>query len=865
MGRDLRWLACACLGLVACGDGETPALDAMDMPGCARTCDDGLFCNGVEICSPGAAQADADGCVAGVEPCPPDACNEGIRSCVTCEDADGDGRRAMSCGGDDCDDADPNRFPGNVEVCDAMDHDEDCDPMTFGVRDDDRDGFPDDRCCNVDDAGTRFCGSDCNDASSAVVAGGVEVCDLLDNNCDGSIDEDVQRTFYADADGDGVGDAAGGTVMACTPPPGFSELDGDCDDTSERIRPGIPERCDAPGEGGAIDENCNGEVNEACACVDGESRPCSLLGFCASGTEACDAATGMFETVCSIAPIVDGECDGVDRDCDGEVDEGLTIDCFPDADNDGFARGGAASAEVCPDDTGREAFGGCPLGTTNRMPTAAALDCDEGDPAISPAGTEVCSDRGPAADEDCDGAIDEGVSVVCYADADDDGFAPAGAVGMASCINALRPLVGGCPVGTTNRAPAGADVDCNDGSDRVSPLGVEVCLDPASPADEDCDGRTDEGVAVACYADGDNDGFALRGAARVQRCRDGARPAFGECDFGFTSRAPSGRANQDCDDTRRDASPGETEVCDGTVDNDCDGTVDQAPICVCTTGAVRNCPLLGVCASGIQTCLGSAWSPCSVTPTMSEVLCDGRDEDCDGTVDDGLLTTCYLDDDSDGYAALGAATLSACGCPSGYTARVPTAAENDCADDNRERFPGAREICNRIDDDCDGRSAVPEDNDNDRHAAVGLSSTVCIGGFPKDDCDDRDDDVFPGQFRRFSVRRPNGACPRGEIPCPCTGSGSPFVCRPELFPGAACPLFSVSCPSSTPAGAFDYNCDGLDDPEPVANCSAGCGTTGPRSSAAGRCGQSVPARTCLPSGSSGCLTLNSGTTVVECN
>ncbi|MEM1418043.1 MAG: hypothetical protein AAGH15_24315, partial [Myxococcota bacterium] len=81
-----------------------------------------------------------------------------------------------------------------------------------------------------------------------------------------------------------------------------------------------------------------------------------------------------------------------------------------------------------------------------------------------------------------------------------------------------------------------------------------------------------------------------------------------------------------------------------------------------------------------------------------------------------------------------------------------------------------------------------------------------------------------------------------------------------------CPPFTLVCGPTTPAGAFDYDCDGLDEPEPVPRCSATfCGTTGPRTDPTGLCGQSVPARTCLPSGASGCLTLNSGTTTVECN
>src|SRR5690606_530022 len=97
-------------------------------------CQDDLYCNGVERCMPGAAGASSDGCLPGTAPCDADEqCIEDSETCqaVDCatpagRDADGDGRPSMTCGGDDCDDADDNRFPGNTEVCDDSAHDEDC-------------------------------------------------------------------------------------------------------------------------------------------------------------------------------------------------------------------------------------------------------------------------------------------------------------------------------------------------------------------------------------------------------------------------------------------------------------------------------------------------------------------------------------------------------------------------------------------------------------------------------------------------------------------------------------------------------------------------------------------------------------------
>ena len=116
----------------------TPALFAAEI--CTRDsqCNDRSFCNGVERCQPGTSGADARGCVADRNPVcrAGQLCNEETDHYVAetaCPDRDGDGARAMYCGGDDCDDNDANRYPGNVEVWDKHNHDEDCDDSTSGV------------------------------------------------------------------------------------------------------------------------------------------------------------------------------------------------------------------------------------------------------------------------------------------------------------------------------------------------------------------------------------------------------------------------------------------------------------------------------------------------------------------------------------------------------------------------------------------------------------------------------------------------------------------------------------------------------------------------------------------------------------
>jgi hypothetical protein len=93
-------------------------------------------------------------------------------------DRDGDGHDSVASGGDDCADRDANRYPGNVEVCDSRNHDEDCNPMTYGLRDEDKDGEVDSRCCNVSSGrgGARHCGTDCDDRKRAIQPAS-QVCD----------------------------------------------------------------------------------------------------------------------------------------------------------------------------------------------------------------------------------------------------------------------------------------------------------------------------------------------------------------------------------------------------------------------------------------------------------------------------------------------------------------------------------------------------------------------------------------------------------------------------------------------------------------------------------------------------------------
>ncbi len=235
-------------------------------------CDDGKFCNGEEECDPASPDANEAGCVrAEKKPCVGQACDESENTCVSCEDGDvdKDGHRAISCGGDDCDDNDANRYPGNLEVCDSEGHDEDCDASTLGGPEDgDKDGdrYVDRGCCNVQEGGFLLCGEDCNDLKSGINPGQEEACNGVDDDCDGVVDgrdepDQLKTPYYFDADGDDFGLASTRT-LACIPPgEGWILNAGDCQDNlaedarATNIFPGADEKCNG------VDDDCDGLVD----------------------------------------------------------------------------------------------------------------------------------------------------------------------------------------------------------------------------------------------------------------------------------------------------------------------------------------------------------------------------------------------------------------------------------------------------------------------------------------------------------------------------------------------------------------------------------------------------------------------------
>ncbi len=445
-------------------------------------------------------------------------CPEGF-ICMNAEcviaDADGDGYNVDV----DCDDNNPEVYPGAPELCDGLDNDcndeiddntVDCPGGTIcldGVcvtYDNDGDGWPSDQ--------------DCDDNNPEIYPGAPELCDGLDNDCNSIIDDDVVDCpsgticvdgycIYEDADGDGW------------------PSDQDCDDSDPNINPGMPEICDY------FDNNCDGNIDDVDDDADGY--------YC---FDDCD------DNNPEIYPGAPEYCDGLDNDCNTIIDDDV-VDCpsgticqngsctYVDADGDGWP-----SDQDC-DDGDPNTYPGAPefCDGVDRNCNGIVwedmdsdgwpcnLDCDDANPNTYPGAPEICGD---ALDNDCDGQVDfidvDGDSYNgCFDDCDDTD--PNVYPGAPEFCDGIDRNCNGTIWDDMDSDGWPCNLDCNDGDPSIYPGAPEFC----DGIDRNCNGTT--------WEDMDSDGWPC---------------------------------NQDCDDTRSDVYPGAPELCDG-VDNDCDTLIDE--------------------------------------------------------------------------------------------------------------------------------------------------------------------------------------------------------------------------------------------------------------------------------------------------
>jgi len=191
-----------------------------------------------------------------------------------------------------------------------------CSPQTY-YRDYDGDGYGRDddplvHCAGSAPSGYATEGGDCNDNSEKVYPGATEVCNQVDDDCNGEIDDDaIPVALYPDADGDGYYGTeeyqSGDMMMGCVPTDGYAAEGGDCEPADPLINPGQEEVCNL------YDDNCNNKIDE-------RVRPRCGTGWCAAESSNCSPEA------CFPGDPREETCNLFDDDCDGLVDNDAPCD-----------------------------------------------------------------------------------------------------------------------------------------------------------------------------------------------------------------------------------------------------------------------------------------------------------------------------------------------------------------------------------------------------------------------------------------------------------------------------------------------------------------------------------------------------------
>ncbi|MEN0065072.1 MAG: putative metal-binding motif-containing protein [Myxococcota bacterium] len=268
------------------------------------------------------------------------------------------------------------------------------------------------------------------------------------------------------------------------------------------------------------------------------------------------------------------------------------------------------------------------------------------------------------------------------------------------------------------------DVDCDDADAFVHPGALEVC----DARDNDCDGAIDDAdadvVPLRWWPDPDGDGYAASDATgAIDVCVPPDDRAWA-------------RLLGDCAPDDPSVRPQQPDGCDGA-DSDCDGLIDEDPDRLRYVDADGDgwggeerltCDNEGTVAQSGDCNDDDA----QIAPDATEV-CNDRDDDCDGLVDDAdpdaALPTWWPDEDEDGVGVEGPVTLTTCVPPNPYWAVTP----GDCNDFDATVFPGALERCDARDSDCDGfgpANTAWADPDQPFRVTLTVVSSVLTGPNP---------------------------------------------------------------------------------------------------------------------------------------